>query len=180
MQTLTCSHDPQAIISVEDQGGSVISVSKPGICNTLRANSHNHEPIVTCYASSGYGDKVESNIASTLSTDHDNRITGNNAALILESVLDDDNELENTTKLDTYKMLARRIVPVEAEALMGFPRNYTRIPWKGKPEEDCPDSPRYKCCGNSFGVNVIRWIGMRIELIEKWCKQNGGSCGDTH
>ena len=46
---------------------------------------------------------------------------------------------------------------------MGFPDNWTRIAWKGKPEEKCPDSHRYKACGNSMCVNVMRWIGMRID-----------------
>lgn len=61
----------------------------------------------------------------------------------------------------------RRLLPVECERLMGFPDNWTRIPWKGKPEEDCPDSPRYKACGNSMCVNVMRWIGLRIENVER-------------
>ena len=61
----------------------------------------------------------------------------------------------------------RRLLPVECERLMGFPDNHTRIPWRGKPAEDCPDSPRYKACGNSMCVNVMRWIGMRIENVEK-------------
>lgn len=61
----------------------------------------------------------------------------------------------------------RRLLPVECERLMGFPDNWTRIPWKGKPEEECPDSPRYKACGNSMCVNVMRWIGMRIENVER-------------
>lgn len=50
---------------------------------------------------------------------------------------------------------------------MGFPDNHTRIPWKGKTAEDCPDSPRYKACGNSMCVNVMRWLGLRIELVER-------------
>lgn len=29
------------------------------------------------------------------------------------------------------------------------------------------DSPRYKACGNSMCVNVMRWIGMRIEMAER-------------
>lgn len=210
MQTLTCAHDPQAVICTEDQGGSIINVEKNEVCGTLRANSHNHEPIVTCFASGGFGEKVESEVASTLSTDHDNRITGNNAALVIESVELPDNIktyaiAENTigrkpenggnglgiqedlayTQTTTGVMgvstsLARRIVPVEAEALMGFPKNYTRIPWKGKSEEECPDTPRYKCCGNSFGPNVIRWIGMRIELVDKWYKQKENKYGDVY
>lgn len=61
----------------------------------------------------------------------------------------------------------RRLLPVECERLMGFPDNWTRIPWRGKPEEQCPDSPRYKACGNSMAVNVMRWIGMRIEYVER-------------
>lgn len=61
----------------------------------------------------------------------------------------------------------RRLLPIECERLMGFPDNWTRIPWKGKPEEDCPDSPRYKACGNSMCVNVMRWLGLRIELVER-------------
>ena len=60
----------------------------------------------------------------------------------------------------------RRLTPVEAERLMGFPDNWTRIPWRGKPAEDCPDGPRYKACGNSMGVNVMRWIGRRIQEVE--------------
>ena len=64
----------------------------------------------------------------------------------------------------------RRLLPVECERLMGFPDNWTRIPWRGKPEEQCPDSHRYKACGNSMCVNVMRWIGMRIELTERKLK----------
>lgn len=33
--------------------------------------------------------------------------------------------------------------------------------------DDCPDAPRYKACGNSMCVNVMRWIGMRIEYVER-------------
>lgn len=48
--------------------------------------------------------------------------------------------------------------------------NWTRIPWRGKSAEDCPDSPRYKACGNSMCVNVMRWIGLRIEKVERRMK----------
>ena len=63
--------------------------------------------------------------------------------------------------------VVRRLLPIETERLMGFPDNWTRIPWRGKPEEQCPDGPRYKACGNSMCVNVMRWIGMRIEYVER-------------
>ena len=61
----------------------------------------------------------------------------------------------------------RRLTPVECERLQGFPDNYTRIPWRGKAPEDCPDGPRYKALGNSMAVNVVRWIGQRIQQIEE-------------
>lgn len=50
---------------------------------------------------------------------------------------------------------------------MGMPDNHTRIAWKGKSEEDCPDAPRYKACGNSMCVNVMAWIGHRIQEVEE-------------
>jgi len=63
-------------------------------------------------------------------------------------------------------MAVRRLTPVECERLQGFPDNWSRIPWKGKPEEDCPDGPRYKACGNSMAVPVMRWIGEQIVRVE--------------
>jgi DNA-cytosine methyltransferase len=60
-------------------------------------------------------------------------------------------------------MAVRRLTPVECERLQGFPDNWSQIPWKGKPAEQCPDGPRYKACGNSMAVPVMRWIGERIQ-----------------
>ena len=61
------------------------------------------------------------------------------------------------------KLQVRRLTPVECERLQGFPDNYTRIPYRGKPESECPDGPRYKSIGNSWAVPVVRWIGQRIK-----------------
>ena len=64
-------------------------------------------------------------------------------------------------------MAVRRLTPVECERLQGFPDNYTQIPWRKKGPEDCPDGPRYKALGNSMAVPVMRWIGERIEMVDK-------------
>jgi DNA (cytosine-5)-methyltransferase 1 len=56
----------------------------------------------------------------------------------------------------------RRLTPRECERLQGMPNDYTLIPWRGKPAEECPDGPRYKAIGNSKAVTVVRWIGRRI------------------
>ncbi len=61
----------------------------------------------------------------------------------------------------------RRLTPTECERLQGFPDSYTRIPWKKKPPEQCPDGPRYRALGNSMAVPVVRWLGERIELVER-------------
>lgn len=60
----------------------------------------------------------------------------------------------------------RRVLPVECEKLQGFPRNYTAIPWRGKPADQCPDGPRYKALGNSMAVPVMRWQGQRIAEVD--------------
>lgn len=59
----------------------------------------------------------------------------------------------------------RRLMPEESESLQGFPCGYTNIPWRGK--NGAPDGPRYKALGNSMAVNVMAWIGWRIEMVEK-------------
>jgi len=58
----------------------------------------------------------------------------------------------------------RRLVPEECEALQGFSRGYTNIPWRGKP--NAPDGPRYKALGNSMAVPCMAWIFRRIAAVE--------------
>ena len=64
-------------------------------------------------------------------------------------------------------MSTRRLTPRECERLQGFPDDYTRIEWRGRPPEQCPDGPRYKALGNSMAVPVMRWIGARIVMVER-------------
>jgi len=68
--------------------------------------------------------------------------------------------------LAQWGMAVRRLTPVECERLQGFPDNWSQIPWKGKPAEECPDGPRYKCAGNSMAVPCMRWIGEQIARVE--------------
>lgn len=58
----------------------------------------------------------------------------------------------------------RRLTPTEAEKLQGFPDGWTLIPYRGKPAKD---APRYRALGNSFAVNVMRWVGRRIQMVEE-------------
>lgn len=57
------------------------------------------------------------------------------------------------------KVLIRRLTPLECERLQGFPDNYTNIP-------GASDSKRYSALGNSMTVNVMKWIGERIQTVD--------------
>ena len=59
--------------------------------------------------------------------------------------------------------IIRRLTPVECERLQGFPDDYTKIPYRNKSADQCPDSPRYKALGNSMAVPVMTWIGRQIQ-----------------
>jgi DNA (cytosine-5)-methyltransferase 1 len=68
-------------------------------------------------------------------------------------------------------MAIRRLTPRECERLQGFPDDWTLIPYRNKSAELCPDGPRYKACGNSMAVPVMRWIGQRINIVEQLMKE---------
>lgn len=63
----------------------------------------------------------------------------------------------------SYAGFVRRLTTVECARLQGFPDRHTEIPWRGKPAGQCPEGLQYKAYGNSMCVNVIEWIGKRIE-----------------
>lgn len=58
----------------------------------------------------------------------------------------------------------RRLTITEAERLQGFPDGYTAIPWGGLPV--AKDAPRYRGLGNAMSVNVMEWLGRRIEMAD--------------
>lgn len=62
------------------------------------------------------------------------------------------------------RTVVRRITPLEGERLMGFPDDWTLVPYRKKMMRD---GPRYELIGNSIAVNCIRWIGERIAMFER-------------
>lgn len=66
-----------------------------------------------------------------------------------------------------HGMAVRRLTPRECERLQGFPDDYTRIPWRGKPAQECPDGNRYKAVGNSWAVPKFSWLGERIKMVDE-------------
>jgi DNA (cytosine-5)-methyltransferase 1 len=87
----------------------------------------------------------------------------------------------------------RRLTPRECERLQGFPDDWTLIPnytmkLRANEIEDVaaylgiamdearrlgatPDGPRYKAIGNSMAVPVMRWIGARIEHVDRMLRE---------
>lgn len=57
----------------------------------------------------------------------------------------------------------RRLIPRECERLQGFPDDFLLIPFR---HGLVADGPRYKALGNSMAVNVMEWIGHRIDLVD--------------
>ena len=49
----------------------------------------------------------------------------------------------------------RRLTPLETERLMGFPDNYTDVPFAKR-------TSRFQGTGNSWAVPAVRWIGTRL------------------
>lgn len=64
------------------------------------------------------------------------------------------------SKLIPSRIGVRRLTPLEAERLQGFPDGWTDIP-------GASDTARYKALGNAMCVPVMRWIGERIENVDK-------------
>lgn len=96
-------------------------------------------------AGGGKGALVSDEVSLTLSTSN------------LQTIFDD----------RSTNVIVRRLTPKECERLQGFPDDWTKIPYRGKPAEECPDGPRYKAIGNSMAVPVMRWIGERIGKAER-------------
>lgn len=55
-----------------------------------------------------------------------------------------------------YNDIARYLTPVECEKLQGFPENFTKI-------SNYENNSRYKAIGNSMAVNVMAWIGQKVQ-----------------
>lgn len=67
-----------------------------------------------------------------------------------------------TTHIVATDSVVRRLTPVEAERLQGWPDN-----WTAPEGVDAPDGKRYAACGDGIAAPVAYWIAKRIMEIEK-------------
>lgn len=107
----------------------------------------------------GKGPLLYDEVAGTLATVNDQ-------ALFIR----DEGQPDSVTISDGTEWVVRKLTPTEWERLMGFPDGYTEI--SGYPDSlgkirPLTDNPRRRALGNSMCVNVMRWIGERIEWYER-------------
>lgn len=147
-----------------NQGGGKGPLIQDEISGTL--STVNNQSLV-CMTDTQKNTSVETDISGTISS-HTRKDTPVVAFKHHQGATDGSGADESEPIAESgINSVVRRLTPLECERLQGFPDNHTRIPWKGKPAEECPDSLRYKACGNSMAVPVMRWLGERIEAVDR-------------
>ena len=139
-RTLSARHDGSPCA---DRGPNVVAV--PQTAPTLTSNGDAH---------SGYRDEHGLVPVAPTLTAANNPSRSPQSSEVTQQV----NAVYNSS------MQVRRLTPRECERLQGFPDDYTLIPHRNKL---AADGPRYKALGNSMAVPVMRWIGERIQMVEK-------------
>ncbi len=170
----------------QDGKGNGLGIGKPGDPMNTLTKGDNHA-VAQPIAVDVYNQSIDGQVSATVteavggsntsgpkvmhSIDfRNNRYNEEQIAGTLQSKESGGYSLNYTTGVHQPPMAIRRLTPKECERLQGFPDGWTLIPYRGKPADQCPDGPRYKACGNSMAVPVMRWIGERIQMVEDLMK----------
>lgn len=145
--TLTAGYHEPAVLCMADTTSHAAVMD--GLCGALKAHNASEPPVVAISANQRGEVRAQGG---------DGRVSGalqvSPSGKQLSAVM---------VGADGSGAVVRRLTPVECERLQGFPDGWTRVPYRGRPAEECPDTPRYRAIGNSMAVPVMRWIGKRIQ-----------------
>lgn len=142
--TLTADyHNPAVLCMTDTQPHSTVD---PEVCGALSSAMHKDPPVV------GFAANQRGEV----------RLQGGDGS-VCGAILASQGGKQVQGVMDGYAV--RRLTPRECERLQGFPDDWTKVPYRGKPADECPDTPRYKAIGNSMAVPVMRWIGKRIQEV---------------
>ena len=174
------------IIGREDKnGGHQLGVVDPDEHGAFTLNTADRHAVVLCMGDATSGASIDEDMSGTLKAHNSKeppivafaanqrgevRLQGGDGDVVGAIPASQSGKQVNGV-IDGYAV--RRLTPRECERLMGFPDDWTKVPYRGKPAEECPDTPRYKALGNSMAVPVMRWIGERIEAAKKSDERNG-------
>lgn len=181
-------------IVLDDQDGSVMSVYENGQTGTLRAQTHGHEPIVCYFDDRRQGLEINEEITPTaikhwgnsphnipfvkqdlvcfgfdsLSSNSMKSSNPHSGVHVDDIVKTLDTSVPCPSKnqggnaiLHLNKAMVRRLTPLECCRLQGFPDNFmASVP-------NATDAKWYAALGNSMTVNVMKWIGERIDKVDK-------------
>ena len=174
------------IIGREDKnGGHQLGVVDPDEHGAFTLNTADRHAVVLCMGDATSGASIDEDMSGTLKAHNSKeppivafaanqrgevRLQGGDGDVVgAIPASQSGKQVQGVT--DGYAV--RRLTPRECERLQGFPDDHTLVPYRGKPAEECPDTPRYKALGNSMAVPVMRWIGERIEAAKKSDERNG-------
>lgn len=142
-------------IILDDQGGRIKNVSDDGKVGTLRAETHNHQPIVIesyrigSYHSSGM--KSDNPHSGIYKTETANTLDASDPTPACQ---------QGGIAVCSHAQV-RKLTPKECLRLQGFPADW----FEGV--EGYSDTAAYKAIGNSMCVNVMHWLGKHIDTVEK-------------
>ena len=145
--TLNCNHEAPIVFENHGQDSRIKQVDTLPQINAKAGTGGCNLPLVMAFKQQPEGNIIQSKNIYSISTTSGASST-------------------NTAKI-IYGETIRRLVPEETEAAQGFVKGYTKIPYKGKPADKCPDSVRYKSIGNSWAVPVASWVAKRIQEVDK-------------
>ena len=149
-----------SVLCLNDQGGSIISVSED-VSGCLRAQEHGHQPIINTY---------QQVTGPLMANSHPGSYCGQDAYndMLIAHALKGKSSCDHREDSETYPITGntvRRLTPLECERLQGYPDGWTDIgEWtdsKGKKHKEA-DSPRYKALGNSIALPFWFWLLRRI------------------
>lgn len=159
--------DGHAVAFTQNQAGDVLSGGVVPAMGTNQNATGRNTPKVCCFAQNTRDEVREMDVAGALAAEPGAKQQQSGVREVGAHATLDANNGSRRHNGVAQGMQVRRLTPRECCRLMGFPDDYTKIPWKGRPAEECPDGPRYKALGNSFAVPVVRWIGERIAMVDE-------------
>lgn len=157
---LAAGMHPPTVVCLNDQGGSIMSVSED-VSGCLRAQEHGHQPIINTY---------QQVTGPLMANSHPGSYCGQDAYndMLIAHTLKGKSNCDHREDSETYPITAntvRRLTPLECERLQDYPDGWTDIgEWidsKGK-RHKAADSPRYKAIGNSIALPFWFWLLRRI------------------